>query len=211
MLKNEREAFILKKAYEIGYAVFRIAPHISNISLRERLEGQALALIDAAAVENYHVLSLTGRSVEYLVRFGGDVGLVNLVNAETIAVEIGNLNAAIAESGNAATMVPREIPLEGIFSEKAQKAEPAIIQKNEVIEMEPAPAYSDGGIIRSAMRQSAILEKIRQSGNCRMKDIQEILPDSSERTIRYDLQTLMEQNLVERVGNGGPAVYYRVR
>jgi len=35
------------------------------------------------------------------------------------------------------------------------------------------------------------------------------LPNISERTIRYDLQTLLEQGLVERVGNAGPSVFYR--
>jgi repressor of nif and glnA expression len=35
------------------------------------------------------------------------------------------------------------------------------------------------------------------------------LPDTSERTIRYDLQTLVEQSLVERIGNAGPLVFYR--
>jgi repressor of nif and glnA expression len=42
-----------------------------------------------------------------------------------------------------------------------------------------------------------------------LKDIQEVLPDTSERTIRYDLQTLLEQNLIERIGNAGPSVFYR--
>jgi len=47
------------------------------------------------------------------------------------------------------------------------------------------------------MRQSAIVERIRQSGNCRLKDIREILPDTSERTLRYDLQSLLEKNLID--------------
>jgi len=68
----------------------------------------------------------------------------------------------------------------------------------------------DQGVVKSAIRQSVILEKIRQIGNCRIKDIQDTLPDTSERTIRYDMQNLTKQGLVERVG-GGPSSYYRVR
>ncbi len=68
-----------------------------------------------------------------------------------------------------------------------------------------------GGNMKAEMRQSAIMERIRQSGNCRIKDLQDILPDCSERTIRYDLQSLVEKNLIERMGAGGPAVYYRMR
>jgi hypothetical protein len=65
--------------------------------------------------------------------------------------------------------------------------------------------------IKPGNRQIAILDKIRQSGNCKLKEIQDILPDCSERTIRYDLEELIERNLVERIGAGGPAVSYRIR
>lgn len=66
-------------------------------------------------------------------------------------------------------------------------------------------------LIKSGNRQGAILEKIRQSGNCRTKEIQDLFPGCSERTLRYDLQSLTEQNLIEKVGVGGPAVFYRSR
>ena len=61
------------------------------------------------------------------------------------------------------------------------------------------------------MRQSAILDRIRQRGYCRLKDIQEAFLETSERTLRYDLQHLIEENLLERIGSGGPASFYRVK
>jgi len=64
--------------------------------------------------------------------------------------------------------------------------------------------------VGAQMRQSAIFEKIRQTGNCRLKDIQETLPQTSERTIRYDLQSLLEERRIQRIGSGGPATYYRL-
>ena len=69
---------------------------------------------------------------------------------------------------------------------------------------------------QAIIRQSAILQRIRQSGNppggetgCRMKDIIEGFPEVSERTLRYDLERLSEQGLIERVGQSGPATSYR--
>ena len=65
--------------------------------------------------------------------------------------------------------------------------------------------------INTAIRQSAIINRIK-SGNgngCRLKDLITEFPDVSERTLRYDLQRLCEQKVIERVGNGGPASYYR--
>lgn len=92
---------------------------------------------------------------------------------------------------------------------------------------------------QAEIRQSAIAQRIRQFGNlpsnevglssgqvglparlagfgeagrqagCRMKDIIEAFPNVSERTLRYDLERLAEQGIVERVGQSGPATSYR--
>ena len=69
---------------------------------------------------------------------------------------------------------------------------------------------TNGNGMNSTIRQSAILEKIRQSGNkqSQLKDIIAAFPDISERTMRYDLQKLCFQGLIERIGNGGPGSYY---
>jgi DeoR/GlpR family transcriptional regulator of sugar metabolism len=63
-----------------------------------------------------------------------------------------------------------------------------------------------------------MIEVIRQSGNsgnpaigCRLKELQNALPDVSERTLRYDLQRLIESGKIERLGSGGPATFYRAR
>lgn len=60
-------------------------------------------------------------------------------------------------------------------------------------------------------RLTVILDTIKESGYCRLRDLQEIFPEFSERTIRYDIEKLANQGLVERVGNGGPATFYRIK
>jgi len=99
---------------------------------------------------------------------------------ESIENEYGNIPAT--NSGN-----PAIIP-----AESGNENSPEIIE-----------------LIKSGNRHGAILEKIRQSGNCRIKDIHDLFPECSERTIRYDLQSLTEQNLIEKIGTGGPAVFYK--
>lgn len=64
-------------------------------------------------------------------------------------------------------------------------------------------------------RQSAILNIVGQYAECRLKDIlrdiQEFFPEVSERTIRYDMQKMLDQGIIERIGvGGGPATYYQV-
>ncbi len=87
----------------------------------------------------------------------------------------------------------------------------SVTKGGETMAVKPGMTEKSGNIIKSGMRQIAILDRIRQSGNCRLRDIQEILPDCSERTIRYDLEDLIERNIIERTGNGGPSVSYRIR
>ena len=37
------------------------------------------------------------------------------------------------------------------------------------------------------------------------------MTDVSERTLRYDLQRLTAEGILERVGASGPSTYYRIR
>lgn len=207
MKETGERQFMLKKAYEISYAVFRVGSRIGNVALKEHLERQALSLLDAATVENYAWVSTVSRAIEYLVKFGNDVGLIDERNAEIIISQLGTMDVAVAGPEKAATA--EEVPLDDIFSGH----ESLFPEKRQTGRTETATGEDgrESGNARAETRKSAILERIRQSGNCRIKDIQELLPDCSERTIRYDLQTLIEQNLVERVGSGGPAVFYRVK
>ncbi len=219
----------LKKAYEISYAVFRIASRIGNVAFKEHLERQALSLLDAAAVENYAWVSIVSRAIEYLIRFGADVGFVHETNKEIILNELNAIAVDVAGSLKPGMIEP--VSLGDIFSGQEPlfksvskfSGNPGSRQSakigNEVALNNPAidPAKESGNtyavdsMLGPETRQSAILQKLRESGNCRMRDLQSILPDYSERTLRYDLQSLTEKNIIERIGSGGPAVYYRIR
>lgn len=223
-----KRQFVIKKAYEIGYAVFRIGSRIANAALKEHLERQALSLLDAATVGNYGWVSTVSKAIEYLVRFGSDVGLIHEANKETILSQLQSLIEGVAGPEKAATA--EEVPLNDIFSgheplfsashsaHRPANMTSAASVTNAANQPNPAKQQSSDGNdngeesgIGPEIRQSAILEKIRQSGNCRLRDIQEMLPDCSERTIRYDLQTLAERGSIERIGTGGPSVFYRIR
>ena len=145
--------------------------------------------------------------------------MIGTPNVDVMTREIFALDAAIAERKTVAKT--DEVNVAEIFSK------PEAMPRTEEPATEPAPMRMEDFRAQpqpqqpqphpqprqpsndSAIRQSAILTRIRQSGNCRLKDIQDVLPNISERTIRYDLQTLVEQNLVERIGNAGPLVFYR--
>jgi hypothetical protein len=228
MKESGKERFILTKSYEIAYALFRLATPMQEKDFSEKLRTAGANLLEAAAAEDYVAAGRAIQVMECLVKFAGDANVIGTMNAEITLKEIYALDAAIAERKNASHA--DEASVAEIFSnaemayvaerpESAKEPKPAIlhIAENPAIAEsatahDPAiddPANTINGILKSAMRQTAILDRIRQSGNCRLKDIQDVLPDTSERTIRYDLQTLLEQNLIERVGSAGPSVFYR--
>ncbi len=234
MSDNNFNQFILKKAYEISYALFRMAAVVQRPSFADDMESRGLLLLDAAVADDHEKAGVVARSIEYLLRFGADVGVLSRANVEIVARELAVFNSAIAELKKSASNLPNaelsdvfsKLPLPAAqnmdsFKTSAENEQSKLSftseqeQKEEVIiHKELADGPNNNGnhsLLRSAMRQSAILERIRQNGSCRLKDIQEFLPESSERTLRYDVQNLIGQGLIERVGSGGPATYYKIR
>jgi hypothetical protein len=272
MSENNFSQFLSKKAYEISYALFRMAAVVRRPSFADQMESRGLSLLDATVAEDYDRALILAKGIEYFLRFGADVGVLNIANVEVVARELIMFNSAIAEFKKSANVLPIA-ELGNVFSklslpvvkkggqpdvsrENKQTKPPSIGEVEGAISREDLAdnSSSDGsrGIVKSvphslirqsipAMmvghsndyggrgngsvhntksegRQSAILERIRRIGNlpdgktgCRLKEIQEFLPETSERTLRYDVQNLIEQGLIERIGNSGPATYYRAK
>ena len=269
MFKGNFNSSISKKAYEIGYAIFRVTSSLKERSLADRLQNQAVLLLESTITKDYPKAQLAVEVIDCILRFGVDVNLINSANVELISGELTALNSAIAgfasgelvESGNAAK--PQPIDIDNIFTRapvplsgtvlgsaprNAVKREAAAVRprsftkapsisnnneiqqeqtkktslneaKSEIMTLSPTANDSNRqGLIKAVMRQSAILERIRQNNNladgkagCRLREFQELFPESSERTLRYDIESLIEQGLIERVGNSGPATYYRAK
>lgn len=208
-----KERFILTKAYEVAYALFRLAAQMPEKDFAEPLRAAGTAMLAGAAAEDYAAAGRSLRVVECLVKFGGDVGTIGTQNVEVMMREIYALDAAIAERKTAAKT--DEVNVAEIFSkpEPVEHTEPNTEPDEEptpapVVMSREEPAMPQASN-DSAIRQSSILQRIRQSGSCRLRDIQAMFPETSERTLRYDLQTLVEQGLVEKIGNAGPLVFYR--
>ncbi len=65
--------------------------------------------------------------------------------------------------------------------------------------------------VSAKVRQTAIVGKIAELPNCRIKDLTPIFPNVSERTLRSDVQNLIKRGAIQRGGpNRGPSGYYMV-
>ena len=194
------------------------------------LKSAAISVLGSVSGGDQIAATKSSVSLEYLIRFAMDVNIVGMANGEIMFREINGLKDSLTTlagtNEDGAEAESSEADIADIFSKEDIRQKDAIRQESEPVmirQNNPANEFGNGGIgdsgnndngnasLKAAIRQTAILERIRQTGNCRIKDIQEILPQCSERTIRYDLQDLLEKNLVERVGSGGPSVFYRLR
>lgn len=208
--------YIEKKAFEISYALFRLAATGPRSAFSEHLEHYAVTILSAISENDLVRGESLLRGLANLVRLGEGVGLLGGHNSFLLSIEISNLNAAIRQLPH----LPHEYDadLTGAFTarprEEAKKAQPSSME--DVISSpalkkdasEEDMAVTDERVI---LRQSAIYEIIRQSGNLGFAELQDSFPDVSERTLRYDLQRLIESGLIERIGTGGPSTHYKVR
>lgn len=210
----------LKKSYEAGYALFRLAGTLPERTYKAHLEDKALDIIVAALEENRPAGRRAIHVAEYLVRFLRDVGIVHGETAELIIRSLSELDAATAESGKP---TPEPLSNEFLFPESLSRSkEPALLDSGkhnsaspQVIELpdalpNTAVLHGNGSSEDFNARKVKILEKVRSSGVCRLRDFQEVLKEVSERTLRYDLQRLAGEGSIERVGTGGPGTFYRL-
>lgn len=208
----------VKKAYEVSYALFRVAAILPSRSFAEILEKEALNLLHAT-VGNFSAEAQNSLGIiHYLVSFGKDTNNIDPENSNLLVQQLESL-ASLLHDRARNTITPAD--LSQIFS-ATEPVEPRVagspsagtIQETRSL---PKPRRASGtspvsaAVILLSDRQSIILDKIRQSGNCRTRDIQAALPGLSERTLRYDLQRLVEEGKIERVGGGGPASFYRLK
>jgi len=226
-----------QKAYEICYAIFRLGDGIKNTDLKNRLEKASLDVLEASSLTDNYSLARSISLLEILVIFSQGIGEINYLQAQVLLREIGNFNTAIRQSNSAIAELNLDeffsthLPIQTKESKKSNsKSEtPAVLYKtNQPLSNIEQPVFSslisseinqkqeeaitpDKEKENAAMRQSAIVDIMRQVQDCRIKDLIAAFPGVSERTLRYDLQKLCEEGIIERVGPGGPGTYYHLK
>ena len=230
MSTSGKRGEINKKAYELVYALSRISVKILDQNISRKISELGIELLVATLACEYEDAGKYLEAVDYLVKLSIDLGAITFLNGDVLMGEIGNLSSMLTNSADPATEAvdirdffssappgnsraenARDVSVEEIVFESMR---PQSEQEVEIAVSEPGSNESGNpanNFLKSGIRQMAVLDKIRQSGNCRMRDIQEVLPNTSERTIRYDLEDLIERKLIERIGAGGPAISYRIR
>lgn len=201
--------FVNQKSQEISYALVRVAAYIRRQDLRQRIEKLAFQLVEDIGLDNLESAIKTSNALESLITIGKSIYEIEPTNAKVIIGELASLNSSMRQTIG----IDGPPQLESVFSRP-----PAVIEENRqefgnTANSRYENGNGNGNGINAAIRQSAILERIRQSENrqIQLKDIIAAFPEVSERTMRYDLQKLCIQGLIERMGNGGPGSYYVIK
>lgn len=176
--------FVNQKAQEISYALVRVAAYVRRQEFRQRIERLAFQLLEDTSSGNLEIALRTSASLESLLNLGKSIYEIEPVNTKIILGELASLNSAMRQIAGLGDLPD----LENTFSRL-----PAVVaEKQEFGNSANGNTNGGGNGINATIRQSAILEKIRQSENrqSQLKDILAAFPDVSERTMRYDLQKL---------------------
>ena len=127
MSETGKERFILTKAYEVAYALFRLAAQMQEKDFAEQLRASGIALLSAAAAEDYSAAERSLRVMECLIKFGGDVDIIGTANVDVMTREIYALDTAIAERRTA--VKTDEVNVAEIFSRPEIAEHPADPEK----------------------------------------------------------------------------------
>jgi len=225
---------ITAKSREVALAILKISVYARRREFKSRLESLAFDLIESSSIRDFESVSNSIiPAIESLIVFGRTIYEIEPANAHMIISRVKDIHDEINKIetfGNSEIKSAKEvdkgisettnikITSSQINAGKSLSENPASIENpainNSAFQIRqrainPKPANDDN----SAIRQSAIIEKIRQSGDSllQLRDVVAAFPNYSERTLRYDIQRLCGQGVIERVGSGGPGTRYRIR
>ncbi len=233
--------FIQDKTQEISFAVLRVAAYIRRFDLRKKIENLAYHLVENIFYQNFELALATIDTIAGFITLGANVYEIENVNAKILFEQLEILRVAVKRvagvepinhfetffraKAHTFTVAQKSTPGDLLIKEsKKDEIRQSKTKANSEVDINLFPAIpairqdqvnaatSDDNALRAIIRQSAIIEKIRQNGNMRLqlRDLADQFPEVSERTLRYDLKKLCDQGRLVRQGNGGPSNFYTV-
>ncbi|OGZ02446.1 MAG: hypothetical protein A2390_02855 [Candidatus Liptonbacteria bacterium RIFOXYB1_FULL_36_10] len=62
----------------------------------------------------------------------------------------------------------------------------------------------------SDSKKELVFERVKELKVCFLRDLMDAFPECKERTLRYNLENLVKEERVEKIGTSGPGTFYRV-
>ncbi len=210
--KDIRRIYIYRKSERLAKAIQLITPAFSGApSLRNRLDGIAVGLIDAAILPPSSAREALSRellalsSILSVARTGS---LLSDMNADLITREAHLLLQEIASYEEPRLFLEESLTLAELTKRAPDTRSSLLIGKENESgrELPISKRQTKGHIKDNALptgqtdRQEAILSILRSKGPSYIKDISMLVRDVSEKTIQRELQSLVAQGAINRAG-----------
>lgn len=231
-----------QRVYEISVALLRIVHSARRSEFKNRLERLVFQFVESMSVGDADGSLKTIAGIQGIVGFGRIIYEVEPMNADAIIKDIAALESEIVskdgllpdinlqtlpifdkEGGNKGVSEnpAMQIPLPDVGSIAAESGNNAAKRQSKLKRDGGGDKEGDDQTKEihgendenAAKRQSAIIERIRKSGNQPIlsKELFAAFPGTSKRTLRYDLQKLSMRGIIIKEGAGGPHTSYRIR
>ncbi|HEY4524025.1 MAG TPA: DeoR family transcriptional regulator [Candidatus Paceibacterota bacterium] len=222
--------FLKNLPIELAHALFRVAESVRHQELKSRIETWGVTFLESSLLSDVKSIGRDIHILEHMIILGEAIGEIPYYSSEILRAQFEKVKSAIRQHNEERVA---KLSISRLFSDNDNNI--GIVNNNKLgvnsIESDsggpPSMLYHEEvnpifitehkskrnnlNASNSTERRDLIVKKIRQLGNAAMKDLIAEFESVSERTLRYDLQKLCDQSVLERMGNGGPASFYRLR
>jgi len=206
------EAQINRKSQEIAFALMRMASSIRRFELRKKFEALAIHLLENCYYRNFDLAIDSLRVIYGFLEFGKNIYEIEPMNARILGREVYDMRLVLEKLNN-----KTDESLEDVFASQLSADDLPVpnfednkeMRKNK--EKKAISSFPNKAVPAKAAdpneRQNMIVASLKERGRLQLKDIRDILPDVTARTIRYDLKDLVDRGFINRDGKG-PASFY---
>lgn len=204
--KDIRRVFVYKKAERLAKGLHLISPAFtSSVSLKNRFDAIAIALIDAAILPPHTARIALSRELLALSSMLGIVrtgGLLSMMNADLVAREAQMLLQEVAAYEEPRLQLEESPTLSSI----ASIAKQALPRESKV---SATPRADKGHLIKNIEdildsrikdRRETVMSVIRSKGTVGIKDISTLVLGVSEKTIQRELSALVALGALKKQG-----------
>ena len=211
--KDIKRVYIYKKTERLSKAIYLLTPAFENsVSLRNKIESIAVALVDAAIlppVAARLALSRELLALSSILSIARNSAIISVMNAELISREAHLLLSEIAQYEEPRLFMDEVLSLPELYKSVAQSKTESTSKKVSLVEdfsQQTSETRSESkrhlkDIHKTTPRRDAVIDVLKSKGPSYIKDISTVVIDVSEKTIQRELNSLIAEGLVAKKGD----------
>lgn len=217
--KDIRRVYIFRKSERIAKALHMVLPAFKDTkTLKDRIEGLALAIVDASVLtptESREAMSRSLLSLSSVLSMARVSGILSPMNVAIITREVHSLLQDVAGYEDPRLSLPDAPTLSTLAralpGEREQGADAAVVSSPKLAGSHKGQSNGHSrprnGQQNGQERKDAILSILKDKGPSYIKDISMVIREVSEKTIQRELSALVVSGQVKKTGERRWTVY----